>query len=140
MVRPDLSGALGIDQLHVDHYAVTLPPHTTLQDICHAKRFTDGAQVLCCSVAKLHHRRTADDSEIFDLCQTREDVVLNAVCKKRIVLIRAEVLKRKHRDGFLRRERPYSSLFGIEPNAKTTDGDQESSGREQETFASKNRW
>ena len=68
MVRPDLSGALCIDQLHVDDYPITFPPHTALEDICHAKRFADGAQILCRSVAKLHHRRTADHSEVFDLC------------------------------------------------------------------------
>ncbi len=69
-VRPDLPGTLRIDQLHIDHYPVPFPPHTTLKDICHAKRFADLPQVLLRDVAKLHHRRTASDPEIFDLCQT----------------------------------------------------------------------
>src|ERR1041384_3763345 len=35
----------------------------------------DLQQVLLCDVAKLHHRRTAGDPEVFDLCQTGEDVI-----------------------------------------------------------------
>src|SRR5581483_8267564 len=104
-VRPDLPGALRIDQLHVDHDSIAFSPHTALKNIRYAKRLSDLAQVLRCDVAKLHYRGTANDSEIFDLCQTGEDVVLNAVCEKCIILVRAKVLKRQHSDGFLRRER-----------------------------------
>jgi len=37
----------------------------------HAELSADFAQVLSCGVTKRHHRGTTDDSEIFDLCQTR---------------------------------------------------------------------
>src|SRR4029077_375348 len=92
-LRPDLPGALRIDQLHVDDYPVTFPPHTALKDIRDAKQLTDPAQVLRSGIAKLHYRRPADDPEVFDLCQAGKNIVLNAVREKCIVFVRAKVFE-----------------------------------------------
>ena len=125
--------------MHVDHYPITFPPNAALEDIRYTECFADLAQVLLGDIAKLHHRRTADDPEVFDLCQAGEDVVLNAVREKCVVFVRAEVLEGQYRDGFLQYKRRYFRLLEIEPNAKAGDGNQESSGRDQHIFAWRDR-
>ena len=58
----------------------------------------------CRDVTKPHHRRTTDHSEFFDLCKTRQNIVLDTIGEKSVVFLGAEILEWQHRDAFLLRQ------------------------------------
>jgi hypothetical protein len=118
-VRPYLPGTLRIDQLHVDGLPDPLPvAHCPRGRFATAKGFADSAQVLRCGIAKLHHRRTTDDPQVFDLCQAcKVIVVLNTVCEKCVVLSGLSFGKARPR-WFSPTLATLPLLAGVKPNAQ----------------------
>src|SRR5439155_6278299 len=79
-LRPDLVIVTRVDQLYVDHDSIRRTTHTALKDMGDAERLTDLAQFPTYGRAPIVHDRSArDDSELFDLAQGRQDIVLDAV-------------------------------------------------------------
>src|SRR5438128_7640033 len=91
-----------INELRVHAYLATLPLNTTLQKIGNTQGLTDGARIARDPRLVLHHRCPADYLEISDSGQVRQDLVLYAISKKRVLRICAQVFKWKHGDAFLR--------------------------------------
>ena len=83
-----------VDQLDVYSHPFTFLLHTALKDIGNAEFPADVPQILASDITVSHHGRAADDSEVFDLCKTRQDVVLNAVGEKRVLFFRTKILER----------------------------------------------
>ena len=127
--------------MHIHHHAVAFLAHAALENVRHAKLPPDVAHVLSCGVTKRHHRGTTDDSELFNLCQTRQDIVLNAVCEKCVLFLRTEILERQYRDTFFLRQRGCWRLPGIKPDAQTRGSDEKDGGGcDRDIYASKSRW
>ena len=66
------------------------------------ERLANVLQIPRCRGLVLRHTRSADHFQIGDLGQIRENFILNAVGKKRVLLVIAQIFKRKDRDAFLR--------------------------------------
>ncbi|PYL50593.1 MAG: hypothetical protein DMF32_03795 [Verrucomicrobia bacterium] len=104
-ICPSLAVISRIDQLHIHHHAVAFFAHAALENIRHAKFPPDVADILNSGITKPHHGGTTDDSKIFDLRQSCQDVVLDAVRKKCVVFFRTQIFERHYRNAFLLRER-----------------------------------
>ena len=68
----------------------------------HPKRSTDVLQIPRCLSLVLRHTGSANHFQVCDFGQIREDFILNALGKKCVLLVIAQIFKRKDRDAFLR--------------------------------------
>ncbi len=76
-------------------------PHRSFQNVRHAQRLTDFAQIARARFV-LPHRSAADDFQVGDLGQVREDIILDAVREILVLLIVAQIFERQDRDAFFR--------------------------------------
>ena len=88
-----------VDQLNIDGDPVREAAHASLENVRHAERLADFQNVPFVGVAVFHHAGAADHLEVLDLGQDRQQIVLNAVGEEGVLLLEAEVLKRKHGDA-----------------------------------------
>ena len=91
-----------VDQLDVNHYPVSFPTHAAFQHVRDSQCLRDVAKIAHVNVAKLHHGRTTNDLQVLDRGEAGEDVILNAISEKRVLLVGAEVLKGQNGDAFFR--------------------------------------
>src|SRR2546423_14540104 len=91
-----------IEQLDGDHDAIAFPANASFQDIRHPEYPTDLAQIVrFLSAAKSQHTRATDHAQILDFAKARQDIVLNSVGEKCVLLIRTHVCERQHGDAFV---------------------------------------
>ena len=102
MACPHVLTMQRINQLDVDHNARAFATYASFQYICHTKNFPNLAQIARGNVPKLHYGGTADHFQAADLCQTRENIILNAVGEECVFLVRAKILEGKNGDAFPR--------------------------------------
>ena len=88
ILRPKVLVALGIDQLHVHPHAIVFRVGTdaAFQNGRDAERLTDFPHARCSS-AVAHDRSARNHLQIADFCQIGQNVILNAVSKKRVLLV-----------------------------------------------------
>ena len=91
-----------IDQLRIYSNLVRDPLDTSLQNVSHPQSLANVPQISRRHGLVLRHTRSADHFQIGDLGQIRENFILDAVGKKRVLLVIAQIFKRKDRDAFLR--------------------------------------
>src|SRR6266480_1199036 len=101
-ICPDVAVIARVDELDVHHHPIAFPPDTAFKYICNPQCLCDLAQVSRGAVTELYDRRTANKPKLFDLAQTRKDVILNAVREKRVCLLIAKICKRQNRYAFFR--------------------------------------
>ena len=99
---PEMRVVPRIDQLRIHSDLVRNPLDAPFQNMSHPQRLANVPQISRCRRFVLRHTRSANHFQICDLGEIRENFVLNAVGKKRVLLIVAQIFKRKHRDAFLR--------------------------------------
>ena len=105
-LRPEVAVVACVDQLDVDEHAVALAPHAPFQDILHSQFPGDVAQVTNgARAAVLRDRSAANDLQIADLRQTGQNIVLDSIGEKSVLLVRAQVLQGKNSDRFFRQRR-----------------------------------
>ena len=83
-----------IDQLRVHPHLVAGALHTAFQDMGDTESLADITQVPRGRVPELHDAGAADDLEVGELRQSRQDLVLHAVSEERVLLVIAEILER----------------------------------------------
>src|SRR5437016_5435442 len=90
-----------VDQLHIDDDAIPFSADAAFQNIRHAEAFSDFAQIVRRFAAAItHHAGATDYAKVTDLGETRENVVLNAVSKERVLLVITKIFEWQHRDAF----------------------------------------
>ena len=94
-LRPQMRVVVGPDQLHVDVHPIACLLDTAFEHIGHAQLPRDLGQIFRrTAVARggsaRNHPQPADPRERGD------DFILNTLCEKRVLLVRAEVLERQH--------------------------------------------
>src|ERR1700752_1810593 len=67
------------------------------------KLLSNLAQVAWDSALVLHDTRTADYFQVRNLCQVSQNLILDAICEKGVLLFVAEIIKGQDGDTFLRR-------------------------------------
>src|SRR5205085_8604106 len=77
----------------------------TLEKMYHAELSSNFAEIAPRLALVLHHAGTADDLEVGDLGQIRQDFVLHSVGEKGVVWIAAQIVERQDSDAFLRNSR-----------------------------------
>src|ERR1700719_2133682 len=95
-----------VDQLNGYRDAIPFTADASFQNIPNIKRPADLAQVLgsfCAAIC--HHARAANYPQSFDSRQAGQDIVLDAVGKKRVRLVIAEIFERQNSNTFVRRTR-----------------------------------
>ena len=100
-IRPDVRIRARIDQLDVDAHAISRAPHRAFQNVSHSEGQADLAQVARARFV-LANRSPADDFQVGDLGQVREDIILDAIREILILLIVAQIFEWQHRDAFFR--------------------------------------
>ena len=70
------------------------------QHILNAELLRDLAKVACCRILVLHHTCSTNYFQVGDLSEVRKDFILDTIRKEGILLISAQVFKRKHGDRF----------------------------------------
>src|SRR6188472_4067386 len=93
----------GIDQLDINAYAIAGALDAPFDYIRHSKLLTNLAHVARDPAFILHYRHTADHFPLGDPSEIRQNFVLNAGSKKRIVFVLAPIFKREHRDALFGR-------------------------------------
>jgi len=76
--------------------------NASFQEMGYAKLLSDFPQVSWIATFIQHHRSAADHFQVGDLREIGKDFILNAVSEVSVLLIRAQALKRQHRDALLR--------------------------------------
>ena len=92
----------GVDQLRVYPHFPTRALDAAFEQMRYAELCPDLAQIACNSGFVLHHRSAADHFKVSNPGEVRENFILYPVCKKCVRFVFAQVLKRQHRDAFLR--------------------------------------
>ena len=93
----------GVDQTHIEHDAIRGTTDAALKDMRDPERLSDLPQFPAHSRAPIDHdRRARDDSKFFDLPQTRQDIVLNAIGEEGVILFCAHIFERKDGDALFR--------------------------------------
>jgi hypothetical protein len=105
-IRPNVGVGPGIDELNVYAHPIAGAADRSLQDMGHAQRIADLAQVPQAGLV-LAHRGPADHFQVRDLGQVREDVVLDAVGEIFVFLAVTQVLEWQDGDAFIRRRHGY---------------------------------
>src|SRR6266567_6389369 len=89
-----------IDQLHRHHDAIAFAADAAFQNVGDPERLSNLSQTVHRSTSITHYAGATDHAQIFDFGQTRQDVVLDAIGKKCVLLIGAEIFEWKNRDTF----------------------------------------
>ena len=89
-----------IDQLHRHHDAIAFAADAAFQNVGDPERLPNLSQIMHRSTSITHHAGATDHAQIFDPGQTRQDVVLDAIGKKCVLLIVAEIFEWKNRNAF----------------------------------------
>ena len=80
---------------------VSGPTDAAFDDVAHAQLLRDLFEIAFGAGLVLHHGCAADHFQVLDLGKIREQLVLHTICKKRVLLICAQVLQGQHRDAFV---------------------------------------
>ena len=91
----------GIDQLRVDAHAIARALNASFYHIRDSQLLRDLAQIACNSALILQNGGSADDFQVCDLRQVREDFVLHPIGEGGILFVAAKILKRQDRDAFV---------------------------------------
>jgi hypothetical protein len=100
-LSPHLLPVARIDQAHIHEYAVVGAAHAPLEHVRDAELSPDDAQVALCRIAVAHHGCAADDLQLLDARQAREQIVLDAIGEERVFRVAAHVLERQDGDRFI---------------------------------------
>ena len=100
MLGPEMRVGAGVDQLRAHAHPTTGPLHTAFQNMCHTKLLPYLAKIALYPAPVLHHRRTANDLEVGDFCQIRQDFVGHTIGEEGVFLFVAQVLKGQNGDAF----------------------------------------
>ena len=76
--------------------------HGTLENVSNAELPTDLAQISWLTAFILAHGGVADDPQLGNPGQIRQDLVLHAVSEVRVLFIVTQIFKRQNRDRFYR--------------------------------------
>ena len=85
------------DELHVDVHPIAGLLHASLEHIAHAQLFCDLRQIFR-RTAIARSRSARDHPKPADPRKRGDDFILNSLREKRVLLIRAEVFERQHRN------------------------------------------
>ena len=88
---------VSLDQLHVDVHPIAGLLHTAFEHIGHAQLPRDLRQIFR-SAAVARGGRARNHPKPADPRERGDDFILNTLCEKRVLLIRAEVFERQHSD------------------------------------------
>ena len=86
-LRPEMRVVPGVDQLRINSNLVCDALDAPFQHMGDPERPANVLQIPRCRGLVLRHTRPADHFQIGDLGQIRENFILNAVGKKRVLLI-----------------------------------------------------
>ena len=100
ILSPDVSVLPCIDQLDRDPDLVTRATHTALKDVRNAQLSCDLRDFLV-RVLVYKNARPRDDQQVRNLRESRQDVLMDARCEKRVLLRAAQVVERQDRDRCL---------------------------------------
>src|SRR3954447_5052110 len=89
-----------IDELDIDPDAFAFPANTTFEDGRHVEGFPDLPDIMSLSPIR-QHRGSRDHLQGAYLRQVRQDVVLDAVGKKSVFRVAAEICEGQNGDGLL---------------------------------------
>ena len=92
--RPEVLVRLGIDKLSVNAYHVPQPLNASLQDRPNAKLLSDLLEISPPFLV-LHYRSTRDRLQVTDLLQVGDDVIVNPVGERYVLLRTANVVERQ---------------------------------------------
>src|SRR5215475_3815291 len=100
-VGPQMRIAGCLDEVHADADCVASFLNATLKNVCHTKLLRDLREIARFALIPL--RRSARNYfQVRDLCQAREDFLLNTIRKIGVIWVAAEVLERKHGNAFFK--------------------------------------
>src|SRR6202011_1975250 len=100
-IRPNM-GVIGcLDELHVYAHGVTTLLHASFHDMCDTQLLGYLTEVSRRTLVMLS-RCARNYFQLGDLCETRENLILNAVSKVGVCFFFAPVFEWKHRDAFFR--------------------------------------
>src|SRR5205085_8839346 len=102
---PEMGVVPRINQLRIYAHTIVCSLHATLEQMYHAELSSNFAEIAPHLALVLHHAGTADDLEVGDLSQIRQDFVLHSVGEKGVVWIAAQIVERQDSDAFLRNSR-----------------------------------
>src|SRR5438477_2580504 len=99
---PEMMIVARVDQLHAHDHAVLTPAHTAFEHVHDSEGQRDLRQITFRGAAIRHYRGAADDLQVVDLGETSQDVVLNSIGEKGVLLVIAHVFEGEHGDAFFR--------------------------------------
>src|ERR1051326_1059579 len=85
LLCPDMGVGAYVDQLSVYAHFATCALNTAFEKMRHTKRIPNLASIAHTTVR--HNARTTNDLQVSDLRQLGQNVVLNAIGKKRVLLV-----------------------------------------------------
>src|SRR4029077_15795563 len=91
----------GIDQLRVDAHAIARALNASFYHIRDSQLLRDLAQIARDSALVLQNGSAADDFQVGDLRQVREDFVLYPISEIGILFVAAKILKGQDSDAFV---------------------------------------
>src|SRR4029453_16872300 len=100
---PNLAVGTRIDQLRVDANPPARALDGTFQHMRDAERLCDLAQITAGTALVLQCRSAADDFQISSFCQSPDDFVLDSIREVNVLLLTAQIFKRKNSNAFFRR-------------------------------------
>src|SRR5205823_10253691 len=91
----------GIEQLRVDAHAVARALNASFYHIRDSQLLRNLAQIACNAALILQNGGAADDFQVGDLRQVREDFVLHPIGEVSISFVFTSVFKREHRNALV---------------------------------------
>ena len=105
MLGPEVGVASRVDQLNAYTDAITNSLDAAFNNVGNSKGPGNFAEVTSRSARVLHHARATDYLEVRYLAKIGKDFLLHALREVSVLLFLAQVLKRQHRNTFLRHNR-----------------------------------
>src|SRR5439155_25808304 len=102
-LSPQMRVRFCVDQLRADTDTIGSTLHASLDHVRDAEFIRNLTQVSLYSALVLHHRCPTDHFQIRNLGQVIQDFVLDAISKKGVVGISAQIFKWQHRNTSLQR-------------------------------------
>ena len=97
---PQMRVVTGVDQLRIYSNLVRDSLDAPFQNVSHSERLANVPQIPRCRGLVLRHTCSADHFQIGHLGEISENFILDSVGKKRVLLVIAQIFKRKNRDAF----------------------------------------
>src|SRR5215831_2957966 len=96
--RPELGIGLRIDQLHIDPHLIRRFLDATLKNVRHAELLRDLGEVTRLALVPLR-RRARNNSQIRDLSEARQNLLLNTVAKEGVLSVITQILEWQYGDS-----------------------------------------